>query len=236
MHRLPHQLRRLPEHARAGRDPGHERVRLCRRAQVRDPVTRYPGLVVAVAWSAALAAAVVLLPARPMVGVVAIAAAMPVAALAALLRPALLCLALAAALLGVGRAELPAADPLLPARAASLAGSVVAITGQVVDDGRPVGGALPAPHAAMLLGIVLGVRQGIPAALENALIATGLVHLLVLSGLKVAVFARMVQGVLAPILGRLATWPALALIGLYALAGGATPAAIRASAMGGLAI
>jgi len=300
-------------------------------------VTRYPGLVVAVAWSAALAAAVVLLPARPMVGVVAIAAAMPVAALAALLRPALLCLALAAALLGVGRAELPAADPLLPARAASLAGSVVAITGQVVDDGRPVGGgsealvepariaiggaaihdigdlmvrwrgpeqagfadqvkaagtlvlprdmptfdrraylaqrhvylqldatsfdvsrpggglgalpswlrkrytaavdaALPAPHAAMLLGIVLGVRQGIPAALENALIATGLVHLLVLSGLKVAVFARMVQGALAPILGRLATWPALALIGLYALAGGATPAAIRASAMGGLAI
>ena len=84
--------------------------------------------------------AVVLLPARPMVGVVAIAAAMPVAALAALLRPALLCLALAAALLGVGRAELPAADPLLPARAASLAGSVVAITGQV---GRPGTGLHP---------------------------------------------------------------------------------------------
>src|SRR5207247_8995611 len=39
-----------------------------------------------------------------------------------------------------------------------------------------------------------------------------------------------------PILGRLATWPAVALIGLYALAGGATPAAVRASAMGGLAI
>ena len=300
-------------------------------------MTRYPALIVALAWSAALATAVVLAPSQPVVGVVAAAAALPAVALALFLRPALFALALGAALLGVGRAELPAADPLLPARAAALAGSVVAITGQVVDDSRPVGAgtealveparivlgtaalhdigdlmvrwrgpeqagfsdqvkaigklvlprdlpafdrraylaqrhvyleldatsfdvtrpgdgiatlpawlrkrytgalddALPAPHASVLLGIVLGVRQGIPAALDNALIATGLIHLLVLSGLKVAVFARMVQAALVPILGRLATWPAVALIGLYALAGGATPAAVRASAMGGLAI
>jgi competence protein ComEC len=96
--------------------------------------------------------------------------------------------------------------------------------------------ALPAPHAAVLLGVVLGVRQGIPPYLQNALIATGLIHLLVLSGLKVAVFARIVQGALRPLLGRHATWPALILIGLYALAGGATPAASRAAIMGGLAI
>ncbi len=57
-----------------------------------------------------------------------------------------------------------------------------------------------------------------------------------LSGLKVAVFARIAQAALRPLLGRQSTWPALALIGLYALAGGATPAAVRASAMGALAI
>ena len=96
--------------------------------------------------------------------------------------------------------------------------------------------ALPAPHAAVLLGVVLGIRQGIPPALQNALIATGLIHLLVLSGLKVAVFARIVQGALQPLLGGLAMWPALGLIGVYALVGGATPAAVRASVMGGLAI
>jgi competence protein ComEC len=96
--------------------------------------------------------------------------------------------------------------------------------------------ALPAPHAAVLLGVVLGIRQGIPPNLQNALIATGLIHLLVLSGLKVAVFARIVQGALRPLLGRHAAWPALGLIGLYALVGGATPAAIRAAIMGGLAI
>jgi competence protein ComEC len=96
--------------------------------------------------------------------------------------------------------------------------------------------AVPAPHAAVLLGVVLGIRQGIPPALQNALIATGLVHLLVLSGLKVAVFARLVQAALHPVLGRLATWPALGLIAIYAMVGGATPAAVRAAAMGGLAI
>jgi competence protein ComEC len=96
--------------------------------------------------------------------------------------------------------------------------------------------AVPQPHAAVLLGVVLGIRQGIPPALQNALIATGLVHLLVLSGLKVAVFARLVQAAFQPVLGRLATWPALGLIAIYAMVGGATPAAVRAAAMGGLAI
>src|SRR5207253_4811588 len=49
-------------------------------------------------------------------------------------------------------------------------------------------------------------------------------------------FARIVQGALNPLLGRYAAWPAVALIALYAMVGGATPAAVRASAMGGLAI
>jgi competence protein ComEC len=96
--------------------------------------------------------------------------------------------------------------------------------------------ALPSPHASVLLGVVLGIRQGIPPALQNALIATGLVHLLVLSGLKVAIFARLVQAALQPVLGRLAAWPAVALIAIYAMVGGATPAAVRAAAMGGLTI
>jgi competence protein ComEC len=96
--------------------------------------------------------------------------------------------------------------------------------------------AMTPPHAGVLLGIVLGIHQGVPVALQNALIATGLIHLLVLSGLKVAVFARIVQGALHPLLGRHATWPAVGLIALYAMVGGATPAAVRAAAMGGLAI
>jgi competence protein ComEC len=95
---------------------------------------------------------------------------------------------------------------------------------------------LPAPHAALLMGVVLGIRTGIPPRLEQDLIATGLVHLLVLSGLKVAVFARLATAALRPLLRRTATLPTLALVGLYALVGGATPAAVRAAAMGGLVL
>ncbi|HEY2596933.1 MAG TPA: ComEC/Rec2 family competence protein [Candidatus Dormibacteraeota bacterium] len=300
-------------------------------------LARYPALVVALAWSVALAAAVVIAPAQPNLGVVAIALAIPCIGLSLLVRPAVLAVAIAVALMAIGRAELPAVDPQGSNLALAAVGQTVTITGRVTDDSHPAAGgaealveadgiagrgqvslgignllvrwrgpteaafgdsiqasgslamprdlptfdrraylaqrhvfleldatsfdvvasgaglgglpgwlrthyvaaldqALPAPHAAVLLGIVLGVRQGIPPNLQNALIATGLIHLLVLSGLKVAVFARIVQGALKPWLGRHAAWPAIALIGLYALVGGATPAAVRAAIMGGLAI
>lgn len=300
-------------------------------------MARFPALVIAAAWSTALAAAVVLAPAQGWLGAAAVALAIPCLALAVVIRPAVLALALVAALLGVGRAELPPIDQSIPARALAVAGQTATVLGSVADDSRPTGGgsevlvepalvlvngasvtglgnflvrwrgpgdagfgdvieasgklvmpkdlpgfdrraylaqreafleldaasfdvrskaegllalprwlrskytaavqnALSAPHAAVLLGVVLGIRQGIPASLQQSLIATGLIHLLVLSGLKVAVFARMVQAAIRPVLGRHATWPAMCLIGLYALAGGATPAAVRAAVMGGLAI
>jgi competence protein ComEC len=95
---------------------------------------------------------------------------------------------------------------------------------------------MPPPHAALLVGVVLGIRTEIPQRLEQDLIATGLVHLLVLSGLKVAVFARLATAAIRPLLRRAAALPTLALVGLYALVGGATPAAVRAAAMGGLVL
>ena len=62
-------------------------------------MTRYPALVMALSWSAALTTAVVMFPEQPAVGAVAIAAAVPFFALAFLLRPALIALAVVAALL-----------------------------------------------------------------------------------------------------------------------------------------
>lgn len=117
------------------------------------------------------------------------------------------------------------------------AGGIRGLPGRIRASYRQaLGDLLPAPHAAVLVAIVLGIRTGIPPRLNQDLIATGLVHLLVLSGLKVAVFARLTQALLRPLLGRLATVPTLGLIAVYALVGGATPAALRAAAMGGLAL
>ncbi|HXM55315.1 MAG TPA: ComEC/Rec2 family competence protein, partial [Candidatus Dormibacteraeota bacterium] len=130
----------------------------------------------------------------------------------------------------------------LEIRSASLtvedrAGGLRALPGWLRDHyRRAIVSLVPPPHAEVLVGIVLGIRTGVPPRLEQDLVATGLVHLLVLSGLKVAVFSRLVTGVLAPALGRFGTVPALALIALYALAGGATPAAVRAATMGGIVL
>ncbi|HEV2215987.1 MAG TPA: ComEC/Rec2 family competence protein [Candidatus Dormibacteraeota bacterium] len=296
-----------------------------------------PAAIVALAWSAAIAAAVVVAPSMPVVGVVALGLVVPALILALVLRPAVIAIALAATLAGVARAELPVIDPHTADRAQAVAGHSAVIRGLVTDDSRPAGGGaevlvvpavievdgryltdlgnllvrwrgpitvaygdqvqatgrlmlprdlptfdrraylaqrqaylelqalsidvtgrqdgllrlaaairawytgavdrvLPPPHASVLLGVVLGVRPGIPPDLQKALVATGLVHLLVLSGLKVAVFARIAQAALRPLLGHHAAWPAIGLICVYALAGGATPAAVRATAMGALAI
>jgi len=119
----------------------------------------------------------------------------------------------------------------------SRSGGLRALPGWLRDRYRgAVTGLVPPPHSDVLVGVVLGIRTGIPPTLQQDLVATGLVHLLVLSGLKVAVFTRLVTSVLSPLMGRYATVPAAALIVLYALAGGATPAATRAAAMGGLSL
>ena len=103
-------------------------------------MTRFPALVIATTWCIALAAAVVLAPSQPTLGVLAVALAMPCLALALVLRPAVLAVALAFALLAVGRAELPPADPQTSSRAAGLVGRVATITGRVADDARPSAG------------------------------------------------------------------------------------------------
>src|SRR5207245_8626604 len=96
--------------------------------------------------------------------------------------------------------------------------------------------ALPEPQAALLLGVVFGYRQALPRALEQQMMAGGLVHIVVIAGLKVSLLARIVhQGV-----GRLAPGiaPAVALGAMltYALVSGASAAALRAAAMGGLVV
>ena len=96
--------------------------------------------------------------------------------------------------------------------------------------------ALPEPQAALLLGVVFGYRAALPQALAQQMIASGLVHIVVASGLNVALLARIVQQGLGRIWSRGAAATALTAIIGYALLSGASPAALRATLMGGLVI
>ena len=110
-----------------------------------------------------------------------------------------------------------------------LRSTLLAIRHAVVD---AVDRALPEPQAALLLGVVFGYRAALPPTLQQQMIASGLIHIVVISGLKVSLLARIIQqavGRFAPIAAPPIAAGAMA---GYALLAGASAAALRAAAMG----
>ena len=96
--------------------------------------------------------------------------------------------------------------------------------------------ALPEPQAALLLGIVFGYRAALPSTLQQQMIASGLIHIVVISGLKVSLLARIIHQALGRWLPRGAPYVAVAAMASYALFAGASAAALRAAAMGVLVV
>jgi len=96
--------------------------------------------------------------------------------------------------------------------------------------------ALPEPQAALLLGVVFGYRAALPRPLEQQMIASGLIHIVVISGLKVSLLARIVQQAIGRLAPRAAPLIAAGAMVVYALLAGASAAALRAAAMGVLVV
>lgn len=99
-----------------------------------------------------------------------------------------------------------------------------------------VDGALPEPQAALVLGVVFGYRAALPPLLQQRMIASGLIHIVVISGLKVSLLARIIHNALGRWLPRAAPVIAVGAMAGYALLAGASAAALRASAMGMLVV
>jgi competence protein ComEC len=99
-----------------------------------------------------------------------------------------------------------------------------------------VDGALPEPQAALVLGVVFGYRAALPTLLQQQMIASGLIHIVVISGLKVSLLARIIYRGLGRWLPRAAPLIAAAAMASYALLAGASAAALRASVMGMLVV
>ena len=94
---------------------------------------------------------------------------------------------------------------------------------------------LPEPQAAVTKALVLGMRGGITPELNDRFRASGLSHLLAVSGLHVSVFLGLVLVASARAVGRrrgLYLLPPLILLWVYILLTGAPPSAVRAGIMG----
>lgn len=99
---------------------------------------------------------------------------------------------------------------------------------------RGVGAGLAPPLGALARGIVLGQDEQIPARMVDSFKASGLAHLLAVSGQNVTLLAILALPLLATLgLGRRGRLAAvLGLIALYVPLTGASPSILRAGAMG----
>lgn len=96
--------------------------------------------------------------------------------------------------------------------------------------------ALPEPHASLASGLITGGKQGLGAALLDAFVISGLVHIVVLSGYNVMIVAEAVLRALSFLSRRTAAIAAAAVIGMFVLVAGAGAASVRAGLMAGLAL
>lgn len=96
---------------------------------------------------------------------------------------------------------------------------------------------LPQTAAALLLGIVFGIKEQMPASFQTQLANAGVIHVIAASGMNVTIIAGVLVGLFSRLFRRQHA-VALALLGiwLYACFAGLQASILRASIMGSLAL
>lgn len=96
---------------------------------------------------------------------------------------------------------------------------------------------LPEPHAGLLSGLLFGTKASLSPDFYDALVVSGTLHIIALSGMNISIMSRLVQSGLMWWLGRrLSGMVTLGVISWFVWFVGASPSIVRASLMGGVAI
>ncbi len=96
---------------------------------------------------------------------------------------------------------------------------------------------LPEPHAGLLNGILFGTKATLSRELTDALIATGTLHIVALSGMNITILSGLVSKTLLWVVGRrVASVLTIALIAGFVWFVGASPSIVRAGIMGGISL
>lgn len=96
---------------------------------------------------------------------------------------------------------------------------------------RGIERAFPEPYAALAEGLLLGEKQSLGPALYDAFVASGVVHIIVLSGYNVALIIHAVLFVALRTVPRLAYGLAAVFVVLFTIATGASETTVRAAIM-----
>ena len=95
---------------------------------------------------------------------------------------------------------------------------------------------LPEPQNAFALGLLLGLKRALPEGLKNALIVTGVSHIVVISGYNISIIVRTLLKSSAWWGRRLAFLLSLAVVLGFVIMTGAEASVVRAAIMGGVLI
>ena len=101
---------------------------------------------------------------------------------------------------------------------------------------RFIAASLPQSEAALLIGILLGAPTHSLGTLTASFVTAGMIHIVAISGLKVALVSGTVTLLCARLPFRLRWAPALLVVLLYTLLSGATPSGLRSALMWVLAL
>lgn len=92
---------------------------------------------------------------------------------------------------------------------------------------------LPEPHAGLLAGMLFGVKAAIAPDLYEALVRTGTLHIVALSGMNITIFISLTNVLLLRLVGRrVASLCTIVLICWFVLFVGPSASVIRAAIMG----
>lgn len=94
---------------------------------------------------------------------------------------------------------------------------------------------LPEPHAGLLAGIMFGTKATLSKQLIDALIRTGTLHIIALSGMNISIIAGVTEKTLTKIISRrISSLITIVLVILFILFVGPSPSVIRAGIMGSI--
>ncbi len=95
---------------------------------------------------------------------------------------------------------------------------------------------LPEPQASLLGGILFGVKATMPKDLYNALVATGTLHIIALSGMNISILANLIVRMTSFLGKKASSIVTICLIIIFTLFVGASPSIVRAAIMGSVSL
>lgn len=95
---------------------------------------------------------------------------------------------------------------------------------------------LPEPHASLLTGILFGVKTTMPKYFYDALVATGTLHIIALSGMNISILTSVTAQTTLFMGRKASSILTICLIVLFTLFVGPSPSIVRAAMMGSLTL